>query len=389
MVIPSPPVLPAGGRISLLARGDVGHALAEVGPPAAGERGERNEREGEGTAEAHATASGITFRALAGVRRVRASRAPARSPARGTLPPSQDHRSPAHAEGTHLSKSKDSRKEVVDAFKNLIARIGEIFGVFDLSFFVAGVVCLGAIIFGAYVFGARWASHVKLGAWGAAHVVAAVLASYVLGMVCFSLGRTVGRRFRRDRRLHAQLRSHLIRFGLEPRYGSLLPSAKDPHAEDRYSLLYTRLWAEVRQTQELAPSFNLVTRYWVMAAMCDGLAAAFAIWTVIWAFWATSSGTVPHPSTQILVLGGVGLAGAALLCFVEALRYSEYQMYEVVATLAYHHVPVPQQPQSALVVPALVAPPRRGGEEGRSREGVRRLRGSALPRPPSRRYARP
>jgi hypothetical protein len=214
---------------------------------------------------------------------------------------------------------------------------------------VAGVVCLGALVFGAYVFGARWLSSVDVGRWGAPHVVAAILASYVLGMVCFILGRTAGRRLRRDPLSHARLREHLVFFGLEPRYRALLPVERDPHASQRYALLYTRLWAEVRQSPDLLPSFNLCTRYWVMAAMCEGLAAAFGVWTVIWAFWAVNAGTVARPSTQILVLVGLGLAGGAVLCFFEAGRYGESQVYELVATLAHRHVPV--------AAPAIVAAP--------------------------------
>jgi hypothetical protein len=239
-----------------------------------------------------------------------------------------------------VSKDKNSRREIVDAFSALVARVGEIFGVFDLSFFVAGAVCLGALVFAGQAFGLPWLESIQLGSWGAPHVVVAILASYVLGMVCFAAGRTAGRKLRRDRRLYSGLRADLKRCGLEARYQALLPKDKDPEAALRYALLYTRLWAELRQSPELAPSFNLLTRYWVMAAMCDGLAAALGLWSVVWLTWATHLGERGRPADAVLVLVEIALVGGAVLCFIEAGRYGKYQVAELVATLAHRHVPV-------------------------------------------------
>lgn len=54
------------------------------------------------------------------------------------------------------------------------------------------------------------------------------------------------------------------------------------HVDDRGALrLYTRLWAEPRQSDRLAPSFSLVRRYWVMAATCDAQAFALVGWIVV------------------------------------------------------------------------------------------------------------
>jgi hypothetical protein len=245
-----------------------------------------------------------------------------------------------------VSKDKNSHKQLADAFKTLLARVGEIFGVFDLSFFVAGAVCLGALVFAAQMFGLPWLASIQLGSWGAAHIVVAILASYVLGLVCFAAGRSAGRWLRREGRLYRGLRADLKRCGLDARYEALLPKNNDPDATLRYALLYTRLWAELRQSPELSPSFNLLTRYWVMAAMCDGLAAAFALWSVIWLIWATKLDERARPASAILALVELALVGGAVLCFIEAGRYGKYQVHELVATLAHRHAPVaaPQEP---------------------------------------------
>lgn len=267
---------------------------------------------------------------------------------------------------------KDSSKEATDAFKALLGRLGEIFGVFDFSFFVSGAVCFGALIFGVYLCGgARQLQAVALLDWKAMQVGAVILACYVLGIICFAAGRLV----HSQQQSYAKLGDHLREFGLDARYGKLVPEVvtdtsevastypgklwqwivgrfKAPSKEARKgSLLYTRLWAEVRQSKQLAPSFNLLVRYWVMAALCDGLAAALGVWLVLWVLWHRAAVPVPLPSDQVFWGVAAALLGAILLCFKEAGRYGQYQMYELVATLAYEHVPLDGAPK-APVAPA-------------------------------------
>jgi hypothetical protein len=213
-------------------------------------------------------------------------------------------------------------------------RIADIFGIFDLSFFVSGAVCAAGVLFGAGIFGGwtRVEALVRAHPTGL-HIGATVLACYVLGIVCFAAGRKV----RQDRTFYADLRRHLHDFGLDERYAQLLPGAKDADATRRSALLYARLWAEVRQAPQLAPSFNLLTRYWVMAAMCDGLAAAFSVWLLLWVIWAVAPLPVTPPSALVFCVGGVELSGAAVLSSIEAKRYGRAQLYELCATLAHRH----------------------------------------------------
>jgi hypothetical protein len=246
---------------------------------------------------------------------------------------------------------KTAGEEATDAFKTLLARIGEVFGVFDLSFFVAGAVCAGAVVFGLHIFGSTWPRGIDLGKWSAVHVVATVLGCYVLGIVCFAASRHV----RNGPGFYLQLPEQLGDFNLAAHYDladvvpplpslqarllALRPGApvteRDVLAQ-KCTRVYTLLWAEVRQDKALAPSFNLVMRYWVMAAMCDGLATALLVWLVLWVLWAAHVDTVPSPpSGRIMLLVGVALGVGTVLFFREARRYTRYQMYEIVATLAY------------------------------------------------------
>lgn len=218
--------------------------------------------------------------------------------------------------------------QATDALKSLLGRIGDIFGVFDFSFFVAGAVCFAALLFGVHVFGCvTWPA----AEWSAAHISAAIVTCYVLGIVCFAAG-TLRRRIHQP---FEALPAHLRNFGLESSYERFLSPAAGKQSCER---LYTLLWVEVRQSRELAPSFNLLTRYWVMAAMCDGLGVAWAVWAVVWASWIITL-RPEHPAVAIQVLVEVAFVGAAALCWREARRYGKSQVYELVATLAHAHAP--------------------------------------------------
>jgi hypothetical protein len=116
--------------------------------------------------------------------------------------------------------------------------------------------------------------------------------------------------------------------------------------------LYTRLWAEARQTKELAPSFALIRRYWVMAATYDGVAIALGAWwfLVCRLFFEeymrlvvpgadpliNVSVSLSYASRSPLFLLVLGLLLAILACWHEAGRYAAYQREELVATIAQH-----------------------------------------------------
>lgn len=232
------------------------------------------------------------------------------------------------------NKQKTPEKEATEALQGLLQRLGDVFGLFDLSFFVAGAVCLGALVFGAWLemgtarFVGLWPAELKL-----LHVGVGAVGGYVLGIVCFAFGRLLSRR--KDFYTHLELR--LAAFGVkEDLHEKLAPGPSER---------YTVLWVELRQNKELSPSFNLLLRYWVMAAMCDGLSVAFGLWTLAWLSWmakglasyASWLGWVQPPTPpgfiQVIVLAL--LVGATLICGREGRRYADGQMTELLATLAH------------------------------------------------------
>src|SRR4051812_45093539 len=75
-------------------------------------------------------------------------------------------------------------KELAEAWKAIFTRVGEFFDIFDLSFFVSGAVCLAALGYWNHL------DHFYEGAsLGEYRVVAGAVSCYVLGLLCFAVGR--------------------------------------------------------------------------------------------------------------------------------------------------------------------------------------------------------
>lgn len=260
---------------------------------------------------------------------------------------------------------KDSGKGVTDAVKPLIERLVDIFGVFDLSFFVAGAVCFGALAFCVYASSGPKPIELDLSKLVGLQSGAVIVACYVLGLVCFAAGRRIRWLFYPAAKLYRSLPSKLRDFGLHERYAAFLPEEPkadaSPEAWWAYvgtmKHLYTRLWAEARQSKELIPSFNLLMRYWVMAAMCDGLAAAFLVWSAAWAYWvfAAAHPAIPPPSLVIKIAVLPASVAAFVACLGEGNRYGEYQMSELIASLA-QRTPPSEQRTAPAVEPGKPAP---------------------------------
>lgn len=224
-------------------------------------------------------------------------------------------------------------KELGDALKALLDKLSDFFDIFDLSFFVSGAAAIAALAFWSLRAGITLPSATS--PW--VNVLVVILACYIMGLLCFALGRWVRtciliifRRKSSDELLIAALKTH----GLydEDRYKSYI-TEKAPDGARR---LYTRLWAEIRQSDRLAPSLSLVRRYWVMAATYDGLAFALVVWMVVLIAVTLGAGVEETERLTWAVTGPVVglLALSVAACLHEARRFMKYQVEDLVAALA-------------------------------------------------------
>ena len=214
--------------------------------------------------------------------------------------------------------------ELAGALNVVIAKVGDFVDIFDLSFFVAGAVCLAALAFGN-----AHGHFVEPSAFGETYnPLMFLVACYVMGLICFAFGRML--RPKRGTQFAADFRVAVERHGLGARYQSYLTERPGDHM-----LLYNRMWAMMRQIPSLQPSFVLVRRYWSMAATYDGLVASLIVWWFAFLHWTLD---LRRPTRRCffraLPLGLLLLA--VYLCRREAGRLTHFQMEELVASIAFH-----------------------------------------------------
>jgi hypothetical protein len=225
-----------------------------------------------------------------------------------------------------------------DAASKIGEKIVEILDIFDLSFFISGAVVMAALL---QLFGPLDKALDQLQGAG---VFALVLGSYVLGLVCFAVGRPLRTAVERKRRRsgppdHEVFHLALVQQGLsaESKAGEALrryfghgAEAADPGVR---MAMYTRMWAHVRCYPELSQSFSLLNRYWVLSASYDGLAIAGLVWLLpVWKGFYAAPGL---KSGGWAALWTAAIVLVLLACWHRAREYKRYQIEELVATVAH------------------------------------------------------
>lgn len=240
-----------------------------------------------------------------------------------------------------------------DAAARIGDKITELLDVFDLSFFMSGAVTTAAILL---MLPDSVPNPMRGEGVPGAAIFGLVLGSYVLGLLCFALGRPLRSRIglpvwalaKRGYGYVAQrlfnTPSNVVPFvehelivralqtqGLsEPELRRYFAYPSSGRA-DRASLmaLYTRMWVHVRSYSSLSESFALLKRYWMLSAAYDGIAIAALLWLVpIWLVLAKAEIVSPWLLTGAVVM-------MALACWHRAQQYKNYQIEELVATIAH------------------------------------------------------
>jgi hypothetical protein len=175
----------------------------------------------------------------------------------------------------------EGSKEVSASLATIFAGIGEFFGFFDMSFFVAGASILGAAGYWAY-----FISHEDLnGLNSALGIGGLIIGSYVLGLVAFAMGRPI----RRSLVTPVLNWSRSLKGRSCPTFGDLLenhgitemPMFSGYRERDGKRALMYFMWAEVRKAPELVGAHRFLNRFWVMAAVFDGIALSLWVWAYV------------------------------------------------------------------------------------------------------------
>ncbi len=223
-------------------------------------------------------------------------------------------------------------EEIGKAFNALFSKIGDFFDVFDLSFIVSGAALIGSIYIWLEASDFSLPSTIKKDI----NVFTLVVMCYIAGLVCFALGRFIRYRIiyiflKKEKRNKYNKFVEALKAHQLTDYEKYRPYLDEENLQS--SRLYIRLWAEIRQNEELAPSFSLLRRYWVMAATYDGLASV----ALFWIYTAVDASLGLSISQLEPLQGGLSIFIAVLVFYVcsrEAKRYVSNQIEEIVATLA-------------------------------------------------------
>jgi hypothetical protein len=224
-----------------------------------------------------------------------------------------------------MADDSNLAEDAVKGLSSLFGRLGEFFHIFDLSFLVSGATTLGALA----ILGARLGLSVSIPI-GWILCFALIIAAYVCGLISFAAGRLLnGILFRRG--VLNKFRSALIGQNLQ---GSVIATYLQRGEPGGYPLwrLYIRLWQQLAAKQPTSVAFHHLSRYWAMAATYDGVAISLI-------FWAASITPLPilgrsFLSPSLTLVAMAVLLMAAMACLQQGAKYYEFQIEDLVASLA-------------------------------------------------------
>lgn len=216
--------------------------------------------------------------------------------------------------------------------KAITDKVGDFLNIFDLSFLVSGAACLSGIYFICTIL-TETTYNIS--------TPIAIMAAYILGLLCFTIGRWARKDFRReayDKEFNRLMEENIVAHKI----GDLIDyKVYFSQTNVNYNSLYVRMWADLREIKDYRTSLSIVNRYWVMSATYDGLAVACFVWLSAFEYWWWKNGIIPKNITYnegiyyiVYVLTTLIFVIISYRCSCEASRYSKNQIEEVIATIA-------------------------------------------------------
>lgn len=211
-----------------------------------------------------------------------------------------------------------------DGWRLLLGRLGEFFHIFDLSYFVAGVVSVAALAFLITELGHQ--PMVSIPGWIV--VMAVIVACYVCGLLSFTIGRGISERAFRRSILKTTLPNAVAYHNLRGRDGNGPTLAGDEDLRRLYGLY----WQELIVRAPGSVAFSHLMRHWAMAATYDGLAAALLGWAVVIGVLEVSgASSLSRPEAIGL---GLFLLGLVVVSLVQGKKHFEVQVEDLAASIA-------------------------------------------------------
>lgn len=214
-------------------------------------------------------------------------------------------------------------------FSKIIDRISETLNFFDFSFIVSGLLTYGIILFTADSIISVDYKNYNSGVI----VVVSIALVYICGLMSFSVGK-----FLRIKILSAFNENYFNDvFKKALKFINSKPYEKNDEitiylSKDRgsYKTIYSKMWMELRHCEEAKETVRHLNRFWMMEAVYEGLFVSFILGAVSSIYflcvnWCNDS-RLFYGMTLVLSLI------ATVFCFIEARRYAETQIVEIVLT---------------------------------------------------------
>jgi hypothetical protein len=230
-----------------------------------------------------------------------------------------------------MGTDKGAMSDATNGLRAIFDRLAEFFHLFDLSFFVSGSATFAAVAL-LYI-RMEQPRQFPFASWVGG--VALIVVCYILGLMSFSIGRSLNR-FRRGR-IETGMAIALQRHQFD---GKALAGYVDSNGGRDFRRIYIRLWAELTQRHPKSLALAHLSRYWVMSAMYDGLAISFITWGLV-AVLSCCHSVVRMPLSPVLaaVLAATFI-GLAIVAARQAAKYLDYQVEDLVAMLSATRSPI-------------------------------------------------
>lgn len=215
-------------------------------------------------------------------------------------------------------------------FQKAIDGVSGALGFFDFSFLISGAATYTVLCY-------------TLGCMGQLHpfnslvvnILISIVTVYICGLISFAGGRWLRTKIRWFSKIircpiskdFSQLFDEAYVFPLTDKANKLDRTAYKGKEE----IFYTYMWFRLREEKGAAATLDHINRYWVMQAVFEGLVFSFLFSTVCLAYLLTVNGC-----TTVWWLAMLVSVVALPICFHEATRYAETQIFEVVLAYRYY-----------------------------------------------------
>jgi hypothetical protein len=213
--------------------------------------------------------------------------------------------------------------ELTSILETLSEKLGEIFGVFDLSYFVGGSAFLTSVffIFNPDIFGII-PQDLPLYV-----IFVFIVFSYATGLIGAAAARIARRKFfYGGKQMNIDLKKLIMNHNLEGKYSNYIKIG----SEDS---LRCYLWAQARENKELHFSLKVLVRYWGMSTMYDSISFGLLGWALASCYSNRILFLSECPwSSHLAIVASILIL--AWVCVSEACKFDRYQQEELVATIA-------------------------------------------------------